>query len=42
MFSGVTLSYSPIEIDVQRSGINTVRAVLVPQTGMARLFSKVP
>ena len=42
MFSPATLSYSPIEIDLQRTGVSTVRAVLVPQTGMARLFSKLP
>jgi hypothetical protein len=41
-FSGFAFSSSPIEIDLQRPGIATVRSVLVPQTGMARLFSKVP
>ena len=41
MFSGASFSFSPIEIDLQRTGINTVRSILVPQTGMARLFSKV-
>ncbi len=41
MFSGAAFSFSPIEIDIQRTGINTVRSILVPQTGMARLFSKV-
>jgi hypothetical protein len=40
-FTGLAFSSSPIEIDLQRTGINTVRAILVPQTGMARLFSKV-
>jgi prepilin-type N-terminal cleavage/methylation domain-containing protein len=41
LFDGLTPTISPLEIDVQRTGGGTVRSVLLPPNGMARLFSHV-
>jgi prepilin-type N-terminal cleavage/methylation domain-containing protein len=42
VFDGAVPSLAPLELRVTRAGGGTIRSVLVPPSGMARIFSHVP